>query len=133
MESVSKEWDYYMKLKRCLNVVIADKKLKVHENHIIVQLGKCIESGYQHYDMFEDSLCDDILKRAPKNLSSNRLYHLCCNRNWFTDGDTDQYQKLFALCNAGAGLDTLATVIWLCSTNATREEILATLKEEAMR
>lgn len=62
-------------------------------------------------------------------MSYNRLYELCNEQKWFTSGSISQYQKLFDLNENGASLEELALVIYICSSNATREEILKILGE----
>ena len=63
-------------------------------------------------------------------LSTNRLYTLCNKYQWFTNGDNTQYEMLFDTNSAGASLETLATIIWICSTGWSERNILKILKEE---
>ena len=63
-------------------------------------------------------------------LSTDKLYLLCNRYQWFTAGDRRQYQKLFERNKQGASLETLALIIWVCSTGATEQEILEILKQE---
>lgn len=48
-------------------------------------------------------------------ISNNTLRHLCIKNNWFTEGTNSQYEKLFEMNKSGAGIEQIATVIWLCS------------------
>ena len=59
-----------------------------------------------------------------------KLAEICRRQQWFTNGDIEQYQRLFDKARAGASLETLALIIWICSSNATEEEILQILKKE---
>ncbi len=63
-------------------------------------------------------------------ISSYKLYYLCNEYQWFTAGDNQQYRKLFKRADEGASLQTLATIIWVCSSNAEEKEILEILKKE---
>lgn len=63
-------------------------------------------------------------------LSTDQLYYLCNKYQWFTAGDSCQYAKLFEKNKHGATLETLALIIWLCSSNATEQEILEILQQE---
>ena len=63
-------------------------------------------------------------------LSTNRLYTLCNKYQWFTNGDNVQYEKMFDRNSQGASLETLATIIWICSTGWDEQEILKILREE---
>lgn len=74
-----------------------------------------------------------MLSKRKQVLSTDDLRTLCIKHQWFTAGDTRQYEKLFEELTNGAGVDTLATIIWICSSNATKEEILNILLEEAKR
>ena len=64
-------------------------------------------------------------------LSTNRLYTLCNKYQWFTNGDNEQYGMMFERNKEGASLETLATIIWICSTGWNEQDILKILKEEA--
>lgn len=66
-------------------------------------------------------------------LSAEDLRVLCIRENWFTNGDNSQYEKLFDLNREGASLDDLALVIWLCSDEIDREEVLHKLNERCRR
>ena len=64
-------------------------------------------------------------------ISTEKLYRLCNKYQWFTGGDCSQYDKLFEKNNRqGASFETLATIIWLCSTNYEENQILEILKKE---
>ena len=64
-------------------------------------------------------------------LSTNRLYTLCNKYQWFTNGDNEQYGMMFEKNKEGASLETLATIIWICSTGWSEQDILKILKEES--
>lgn len=83
--------------------------------------GFCSEEKYAR--LFEE-------ETPKKAISKDKLYLLCNRYQWFTAGDIDQYNKLFQKCEAGASLEELALIIWLCSSNATEKEILHILQDE---
>lgn len=59
---------------------------------------------------------------TPENLRS-----LCIKNNWFTCGTNRQYEKLFYANEHGCPVEEIATIIWLCSDDACRRDILDTL------
>ena len=61
-------------------------------------------------------------------ISTEKLYRLC--NKWFTSGDCRQYEKLFERNKQGASLETLATIIWLCSSGYEEKDILEILQKE---
>lgn len=61
-------------------------------------------------------------------ITTTELWCLCNEKNWFTGGTNEQYDKLFDLNREGASLDDLALVIWICTPDWTREEVLSVLK-----
>lgn len=63
-------------------------------------------------------------------LSNETLYRLCNKYQWFTSGDCRQYEKLFERNKQGASLETLATIIWLCSVGYEEKQILEILEKE---
>ena len=64
-------------------------------------------------------------------MTTEKLYNVCNRYQWFTCGSTKQYERLFELNKAGASLDKLATIIWICSDEMySEEDILAALKYE---
>lgn len=63
-------------------------------------------------------------------ISTETLYRLCNKYQWFTSGDCTQYEKLFAKARQGTGLETLATIIWLCSVRYEEKQILEILEKE---
>ncbi len=63
-------------------------------------------------------------------ISTDKLYLLCNKYQWFTAGDCRQYAKLFEKNRQDASLETLALIIWLCSSNATEKDILEILQKE---
>lgn len=62
-------------------------------------------------------------------LSAEELRLLCIEKNWFTAGSSQQYEKLFDMNRDGASLEELALVIWICSSNDSREAILHELEK----
>ena len=63
-------------------------------------------------------------------IDNDKLRSLCIKHNWFTCGTNSQYSKLFDMNEQGAGIEQIATVIWLCSDsdipeNCRRDIILA--------
>ncbi len=63
-------------------------------------------------------------------ISNEKLYYLCNKYQWFTAGDKRQYELLFESNKQGAQLETLATIIWICSVDYTEQTILSILKKE---
>ena len=63
-------------------------------------------------------------------ISTETLYRLCNKYQWFTSGDCTQYEKLFKKNRQGASLETLATIIWLCSVGYEEKQILEILEKE---
>ena len=63
--------------------------------------------------------------------SSYDLRKMCIENDWFTAGDNRQYQKLFESnihSEGSLSVRELATIIWVCSSNASFEEILEKLE-----
>lgn len=52
---------------------------------------------------------------------------LCIKKDWFTYGTNTQYERLFDRVRDGADIDEIATIIWVCSENVTKEEIVKEL------
>lgn len=48
-------------------------------------------------------------------IDNDKLRSLCIDHDWFTCGSNRQYEKLFEMNEQGAGIEQIATVIWLCS------------------
>ena len=63
-------------------------------------------------------------------ISNDKLYQLCNKYQWFTCGSVKQYNLMFELNKRGAELETLATIIWICSTGYDEQLILEILKKE---
>ena len=63
-------------------------------------------------------------------ISTEKLYRLCNKYQWFTSGDCTQYEKLFEKNRQGSSLETLATIIWLCSVRYEEKDILKILEKE---
>ncbi|MDD6966416.1 MAG: hypothetical protein PUK18_02780 [Firmicutes bacterium] len=64
-------------------------------------------------------------------ISNEMLRHLCIKNQWFTQGTSRQYEKLFHMNNQKATIEQIATVIWLCSDEDTtcRRDIIFELSE----
>lgn len=56
------------------------------------------------------------------------LRNLCINSNWFTCGSNEQYNKLFYANENGCTIEEIATIIWVCSDECCRMDILDDLK-----
>ena len=67
-----------------------------------------------------------------KTRQHEKLLNLCVREQWFTSGSIKQYEKLFEAYENGAGIDCIATILWVCSSNATLEKITATLLAEGI-
>jgi len=63
-------------------------------------------------------------------ITTETLYRLCNKYQWFTNGDCTQYEKLFEKNRQGASIETLTTIIWLCSTSYEEKQILEILEKE---
>ncbi len=63
-------------------------------------------------------------------ISTDKLYRICNKYQFFTNGDISQYDKLFERNKEGASLQTLATIIWICSNGYSENEILQILQKE---
>lgn len=63
-------------------------------------------------------------------ISNDKLYYLCNKHQWFTNGDCKQYSMFFERNRQGASLETLATIIWICSSNFNEQDILEILQKE---
>mgnify|MGYP001044927291 FL=1 len=63
-------------------------------------------------------------------ISTDKLYRICNKYQWFTSGDTRQYDLLFERNKEGTSLQTLATIIWICSIGYSENEILNILQKE---
>lgn len=57
-------------------------------------------------------------------INNYTLYRLCNEKNYFTCGTNKQYEKLFELNNQNIGVKELATIIWICSDNVSRKDII---------
>lgn len=63
-------------------------------------------------------------------ISTDKLYRTCNKYQFFTNGDISQYYKLFERNKEGTSLQTLATIIWICSVGYTENEIFQILQKE---
>lgn len=61
--------------------------------------------------------------------SVDEVRSLCIKNNWFTCGDNRQYGKMFDKVREHAEIDEVATMIWICSEDVTKEEIVKQLSE----
>ncbi len=52
---------------------------------------------------------------------------LCIKNNWFTNGDNTQYGKMFDRVAEHADVEEIATLIWICSDNADKKDIVKQL------
>lgn len=59
--------------------------------------------------------------------SVSDIRYLCIKNNWFTNGGNRQYETMFQRVEEGADVEEIATIIWICSVNVTREEIIQKL------
>ena len=64
-------------------------------------------------------------------ISTDKLYYLCNKYQWFTNGDCNQYALFFERNKQDASLETLATIIWICSSDWSEQNILKILQQEA--
>ena len=63
-------------------------------------------------------------------ITATALRSLCIEHDWFTHGSNYQYGKLFDRAREGAGPEELAAMIWICSENVTKKEIMKQLSPE---
>lgn len=63
-------------------------------------------------------------------ITNEKLYYLCNKYQWFTNGGCRQYEMLFERNRRDVTLETLATIIWICSTDWDEKAILEILKKE---
>ena len=61
------------------------------------------------------------------HLESYELRELCIKNNWFTCGTVEQYNRLFERNQAGASINELSIIIWICSDNIPKEKIYSEL------
>ena len=59
--------------------------------------------------------------------SVTEIRSLCIKKDWFTNGTTTQYERMFDRVRDGADIDEIATIIWVCSENVTKDEIIKEL------
>lgn len=66
-------------------------------------------------------------------LSRSELYTLCNRHQWFTCGDTIQYNKMFDYADEpNATLEQVAFIISFCSKDVTQQDVLNVLIETQM-
>lgn len=56
-------------------------------------------------------------------MNAMEVRSLCIKNNWFTNGNNTQYARLFERVEEQAEIDEVATIIWICSSNVSKEEI----------
>lgn len=61
------------------------------------------------------------------------LRALCVENNWFTCGTASQYEILFSANETGCPIEEIANIIWWCSSDVCRKDILAELKAKQER
>lgn len=49
-------------------------------------------------------------------MNKKSMYQLCNEKQWFTHGDCEQYDKLFYAVKGGATIHDLAIILWICSS-----------------
>ena len=59
--------------------------------------------------------------------SNEALRELCIKNDWFSCGTNSQYEKLFYANDQGFSIEEIATIIWLCSDNRDKSDILEEL------
>lgn len=95
------------------------------------------EEAHKLYDVYKDAIEslkakeNEVMKKKAL-FTTEDLYQMCNNYNWFTCGDNTQYNKLFELNREGASIEELALVIYICS-DCSRESILNKLKVKYRR
>lgn len=59
--------------------------------------------------------------------SVKEIRDLCIVNDWFTNGTNTQYERMFDRVRDGADIDEIATIIWVCSENVTKDKIIKEL------
>lgn len=62
--------------------------------------------------------------------TNTKLRELCIAHNWFTSGTIEQYDKMFYANENGCPIEEIATIIWLCTDDYARRDILSILTDE---
>lgn len=57
-------------------------------------------------------------------INNNTLYRICNEKKYFTCGTNEQYEKLFALNTLDTSIIEIATIIWICSEEHSRKDII---------
>lgn len=57
------------------------------------------------------------MKHYIDRLTREDLRGLCIEKDWFTGGTCEQYERMFQALEDGASVEDLATMIWMCSTD----------------
>lgn len=60
-------------------------------------------------------------------MNAMEVRSLCIKNNWFTNGDNTQYTRLFERVDDEAEIDEIAVIIWICSDNADKDDIVRQL------
>lgn len=63
------------------------------------------------------------------NICTVDLYQLCNEKEWFTCGTSRQYNAMFDMVRERAPITEIATVIWICSENVDKDEIISELNK----
>ena len=73
-----------------------------------------------------------LSKSGNNYLVKNKVYNTCVKYNLFTDGSGYQYDKLFEYItgNENVSIDDISLMVWLCSEDISREEILEIFTKE---
>ena len=64
-------------------------------------------------------------------VDSEKLRYISIRNGWFTAGSSRQYEKMFGMNDECRPIEEIALVIWLCSSNVTREEVQEELEWHA--
>ncbi len=56
---------------------------------------------------------------------------LCIKNNWFTNGNNTQYGMMFDRVAEHAEIEEIATIIWICSENADKDDIIRQLSPKS--
>lgn len=64
---------------------------------------------------------------AKIEMGVSEVRNLCIKNNWFTNGDNKQYSAMFDRVNDGADIEEIATIIWICSVDADKDDIIRQL------
>ncbi len=68
-------------------------------------------------------------RKVYSTVPTDELRALCIKNDWFDCGTNEQYDKLFYANENRASIEEIATIIWLCSDDVRRKDVLDTLLE----